>query len=102
MKKQDLDKAEAELKKADDAAVQDNEYNKFIRDRQKEGKPLPAGETLKKDAEALKKETSGQKTEVKPEPAKPEPAPVKQEAASAAEPAPSSSGSLLGDLNQGK
>ena len=102
LKKQDLDKAEAELKKADDAAVQDNEYNKFIRDRQKEGKPLPAGETLKKDAEALKKETSGQKTEVKPEPAKPEPAPVKQETASAAEPAPSSSGSLLGDLNQGK
>ena len=40
----------------DAAAVRDNEYNKFLKDRQKEGKPLPPGETLKKDAEALKKE----------------------------------------------
>ena len=55
LKKKDLEKAEQEIKKADDAAVQDNEYNLFLKDRQKEGKPLPAGETLKKDAEALKK-----------------------------------------------
>ena len=56
LKKKDMEKAEKAVKEADAAAVRDNEYNKFIRDRQKEGKPLPPGETLKKDAEALKKE----------------------------------------------
>ena len=55
LKKKDLEKAEKEIKKANDAAVQDNEYNVFIKDRQKEGKPLPVGETLNRDAEALKK-----------------------------------------------
>ena len=54
LKKKDMEKAEKAVKEADAASVRDNEYNKFIRDRQKEGKPLPAGETLKKDAEALK------------------------------------------------
>ena len=56
LKKKDIEKAEKELKKADDAAVSDNEYNKFIKDRQKDGKPLPVGETLNRDAETLKKE----------------------------------------------
>ena len=56
LKKKDLEKADKEIKKADDAAVQDNEYNRFLRDIQKEGKPLPSGETLKRDAEAMKKE----------------------------------------------
>jgi hypothetical protein len=56
LKKKDMEKAEKAVKEADAAAVRDNEYNKFIKDRQKEGKPLPPGETLKKDAEALKKE----------------------------------------------
>ena len=54
LKKKDMEKAEKAVKEADEAAVRDNEYNKFIKDRQKEGKPLPPGETLKKDAEALK------------------------------------------------
>ena len=56
LKKNDMEKAEKAVKEADAAAVRDNEYNKFLKDRQKEGKPLPPGETLKKDAEALKKE----------------------------------------------
>ena len=56
LKKKDMEKAEKAVKEADAAAVRDNEYNKFLKDRQKEGKPLPPGETLKKDAEALKKE----------------------------------------------
>ena len=52
-----------EIKKADAAAVSDNEYNRFIKDRQQEGKPLPAGETLKKDAEALKEAEGKAKAE---------------------------------------
>ena len=55
LKKKDLERAEKAVRDADAAAVRDNEYNKFIRERQKEGKPLPAGEMLKKDAETLKK-----------------------------------------------
>jgi len=54
LKKQDMEKAEKAVKDADAAAARDNEYNKFIKERQDQGKPLPAGETLKKDAEALK------------------------------------------------
>jgi len=54
LKKKDMEKAEKAVKEADAAAVRDNEYNKFIKDQQEKGKPLPAGETLKKDAEALK------------------------------------------------
>ena len=75
LKKKDLEKAEAEIKKADDDAVSDNEYNKFIQDRKKEGKPLPAGETLRKDAEKLNGQTSSpaQTEERKGEPAKAEP-----------------------------
>jgi len=56
LKKNDMEKAEKAVKEADAAAVRDNEYNKFLKDRQKEGKPLPPGETLRKDAEALKEE----------------------------------------------
>ena len=63
LKKQDLDRAEAELKKADGAVMSDNEYNKFIKERQKEGKPLPAGDTLKRDAAAIKKVVEGENEE---------------------------------------
>ena len=54
LKKKDMEKAEKAVKEADEAAVRDNEYNKFIKEQQEKGKPLPPGETLKKDAEALK------------------------------------------------
>ncbi|MBR1588736.1 MAG: hypothetical protein IJ658_10475 [Kiritimatiellae bacterium] len=54
LKKKDMEKAEKAVKEADAASVRDNEYNKFIKEQQEKGKPLPAGETLKKDAEALK------------------------------------------------
>ena len=54
LKKKDLEKAEKEIKKADDDAVRTNEYHTFIENRQKEGKALPVGETLRRDAEALK------------------------------------------------
>ena len=53
LKKQDLDKSEKTIKEADDAARRTNEYHKFIEAQQKSGKPLPPGETLKKDAEAI-------------------------------------------------
>jgi len=105
LKKQDLEKAEKEIKKADNAAVSDNEYNKFIKDRQKEGKPLPAGETLRKDAEALKNIDAGQKKSDAPkESAAPaaveEPPPPSSESVPPSEPAPS--GSLLEELGSSK
>ena len=58
MKKKDMEKAEKAVKDADADAVRDNEYNKFIKEQQEKGKPLPPGETLKKDAEALKEAES--------------------------------------------
>ena len=57
----DIEKAEKEIKAADEAAERTNEYHKYIEDRQKEGKPLPAGETLNRDAGALKKAADGEK-----------------------------------------
>ncbi len=60
LKKKDMEKAEKAVKEADAAAVRDNEYNKFIKEQQEKGKPLPPGETLKKDAEALKKDAEAQ------------------------------------------
>lgn len=56
LKKRDLEKAEKEINSANDAAERTNEYHKFIEDLQKEGKPLPVGETLKRDAEAIANE----------------------------------------------
>jgi len=56
LKKQDLEKSEKAIKAADDAEKRSNEYHKYIEDLQKSGKPLPAGETLKKDAEAIANE----------------------------------------------
>ena len=53
LKKQDLEKSEKAIKAAADADRRSNEYHKYIEDLQKDGKPLPAGETLKKDAEAI-------------------------------------------------
>ena len=67
LKKKDLEKAEKEIKAANDAAERTNEYHKFIENRQKEGRPLPAGETLKRDADALKKAES-RENEVAPTP----------------------------------
>ena len=67
LKKKDLAKAEKEIKAAEDEAVRSNEYHKFIENRQKEGKPLPVGETLNRDAEALKKEADGEKKGLDPE-----------------------------------
>jgi hypothetical protein len=51
LKKQDLEKSEKAIKAADDAEKRSNEYHKYIEDLQKSGKPLPAGDTIKKDAE---------------------------------------------------
>ncbi len=54
LRKKDMEKADKAVRDADAAAMRDNEYNKFIKEQQEKGKPLPAGETLRKDAEALK------------------------------------------------
>ena len=102
LKKKDLEKAEQEIKKADDAAVSDNEYNTFIKKRQEEGKPLPAGETLKRDAEALrgaeKKATEASKAE-SPSPEVPKAVPPPAEpVAPPPSSAPAPAGSMLGDL----
>ena len=48
LKKNDLTKAETELKAAEQA--EKNEYRKDLEKRVEEGTPLPAGETLKRDA----------------------------------------------------
>ena len=72
LKKKDLEKAEKEIKAANEAAALDNEYHKFIADRQKEGKPLPPGETLKRDAEALLKSAETLEAQEKEEAPKPE------------------------------
>ena len=53
LKRKDLEKAEKGIKAADDTAERTNEYHRFIEERRKSGKPLPAGETLRKDAEAI-------------------------------------------------
>ena len=53
LKKQDLEKSEKAIKAADDADKRSNEYHKYLEDLKKDGKTLPAGETLKKDAEAI-------------------------------------------------
>lgn len=58
LKRKDVEKAEKEIKKADEEAASDNEYNRFIKDLNKGGKPIPAGETVNRDAEALKTEPS--------------------------------------------
>jgi hypothetical protein len=92
LKKKDLEKAEKAVREADAAAVRDNEYNKFIRDRQEKGKTLPAGELLNKDAEAMKKEAEtpkataeeAPKTTPAPETPKPTPEAPKQEASGSA------------------
>ena len=83
LKKKDLEKAEKAVQDADAAAVRDNEYNKFIKDRQEKGKALPAGELLNKDAEALKKEAEAPKPAAETPAAAPVPV---AEAPKAAEP----------------
>ena len=55
LKRQDMEKAEKEIKASE--KLEANEYRNYIEKMQKEGKPLPAGETLRKDAEAIKTET---------------------------------------------
>ena len=101
LKKKDLEKAEKEIKEAHSASVQDNEYNKFIKKHWEEGKPLPAGETLKKDAEALrgteKKATEAPKPEA-PKSDAPKEAPPPAEPATLPPAAPAPAGSTLGDL----
>lgn len=58
LKRKDVEKAEKEIRKADEAAASDNEYNKFIKDLKKDGKPIPAGSAVNRDAEALKADPS--------------------------------------------
>ena len=91
IKKQDLDKAEKEIKKADAASERTNEYHRFIEERQKAGKPLPAGETLRRDAEAMKEAEAKKQAET------PATLPEAPKAAEPAAPVPVQS-SLLGDL----
>ena len=79
LKKKDMEKAEQAVKDADEAAARDNEYNKFIKDRQEKGTPLPAGEKLRKDAEALKKaEEAPKKAEEAPKKVEEEPKPTEE------------------------
>jgi hypothetical protein len=53
LKKRDLEKSEKAIKAADDAEKHPNEYRKYLEDLKKDGKPLPAGEMIKKDSEAI-------------------------------------------------
>lgn len=58
LKRKDVEKAEKEIRKADEEAASDNEYNRFIKDLKKDGKPIPAGAAVNRDAEALKADPS--------------------------------------------
>ena len=53
LKKRELEKSEKAIKAADDAEKHPNEYRKYLEDLKKDGKPLPAGEMIKKDSEAI-------------------------------------------------
>ena len=58
LKKQDIEKAEKEIKASE--KIESNEYRNYIEKMQKEGKPLPAGETLRKDAAVIEAERKSQ------------------------------------------
>ena len=85
LKKKDLEKAEKAVREAEAAEVRDNEYNKFIKDRQEKGKTLPAGELLNKDAEVLKRESETPKAAAEVPKAAPETPKTAPEAPKAAE-----------------
>ena len=83
-KEQKLKEAEKVIEESKE--VEKNEYRKMVEEKAKDGTPLPAGDTLKKDVEAAKAAV--------PAPAKPAatpapaPAPAKPAVAPAATPAP--------------
>ena len=100
LKKKDMEKAEQAVKDADEAAARDNEYNKFIKDRQEKGAPLPAGEKLRKDAEALKKaEEAPKKAEEAPKPTEEKPKPAAGEPQSGATAGENLLGALMTESN---
>ena len=59
LKKPKLEKAEKAIKEADEAAQSENEYHKALKQMKDSGKPLPAGETLNRDAKELEGEKVG-------------------------------------------
>ena len=59
LKKPKIENAEKAIKEADDAAKSDNEYHKVLEKMKESGKPLPAGETLNRDAKAMEGEKNG-------------------------------------------
>ena len=54
LKKPKMEKAEQAIKEADKAAESENEYHKTLKQMKESGKPLPAGETLNRDAAEIK------------------------------------------------
>ena len=56
LKKPKIEKAEKAIKESEEAAKSENEYHKYLEKMQKEGKPLPPGETLNRDAKAMEAE----------------------------------------------
>ncbi len=82
-KDQKLKEAEKAIEESKE--VEKNEYRKMVEEKAKDGTPLPAGETLKKDIEAAK----AAKPAEAPTSAKPAPAPAKPAAAPAPAVAPS-------------
>ena len=59
LKKPKLENAEQAIKEADKAAESENEYHKTLRQMKESGKPLPAGETLNRDAKEIEGEKVG-------------------------------------------
>ena len=53
LKNPKLENAEQAIKEADKAAESENEYHKTLRQMKESGKPLPAGETLNRDAKEM-------------------------------------------------
>ena len=56
LKKPKLENAEKAIKEADKAAESENEYHKTLKQMKESGKPLPAGETLNRDAKEMDEE----------------------------------------------
>ena len=93
LKKKDLSEAEGEIKKSE--TIEKNEYRKDLEKRLEDGKPLPPGETMKKDAAKVLAEKEAEK-KANEEAAKKAEADAQAKAAEAKK--PQDSASMLEDL----
>ncbi len=67
LKKPKMENAEKAIKEADEAAKSDNEYHKVLEQMKESGKPLPAGETLNRDAKEMEESAESKEEEKREE-----------------------------------